>query len=321
MKRARLAAAAALLLLGAGFAGASDIRWMAHRGGGLYDRPDNTIAAFEYAWSLGGVPEADIQPTRDGVFVCLHDGTLERTGAAPGTAQGTAQGAGSAALLKTPVEKLDYAAIKDIDIGSKFSAEYAAERVPLLEQVFALMAGRPERSIFLDLKTNDLERLTALIKAYGLEGRVYVSSPSIAQCREIKARMPGVKTLLWCGGTPFEIKKKFDAARGEGFAGIDQIQLHLNPISLGKGWKYAVDADYLGKAAAAAGAAGIEFQVYPKSFESRDLSRLLELGIAWFVTDEPARFLETMTELGAMAPAAATNGAAAAAGSAPAASN
>ncbi len=311
MQRARLAAAAALFLLGAGFAGASDIRWMAHRGGGLYDRPDNTIAAFEYAWSLGGVPEADIQPTRDGVFVCLHDGTLERTGA------------GLAAILKTPVEKLDYAAIKDIDVGSKFSAEYAAERVPLLERVFALMAGRPERSIFLDLKTNDLERLTALIKAYGLEGRVYVSSPSIAQCREIKARMPGVKTLLWCGGTPFEIKKKFDAARGEGFAGIDQIQLHLNPISLGKGWKYAVDADYLGKAAAAAGAAGIEFQVYPKSFESRDLSRLLELGIGWFVTDEPARFLETMTELGAMAPAPAPSagGAAAAAGSAPAASN
>lgn len=319
MKRARLAAAAALLLLGAGFAGASDIRWMAHRGGGLYDRPDNTVAAFEYAWSLGGVPEADIQPTRDGVFVCLHDGTLERTG----TASSAASGAGLAALLKTPVEKLDYAAIKDVDVGSKFSAEYAAERVPLLERVFALMAGRPERSIFLDLKTNDPERLTALIKAYGLEGRVYVSSPSIAQCREIKTRMPGVKTLLWCGGTPFEIKKKFDAARGEGFAGIDQIQLHLNPISLGKGWKYAVDADYLGKAAAAAGAAGIEFQVYPKSFESRDLSRLLELGIGWFVTDEPARFLETMTELGAMAPAPAPSagGAAAAAAYAPAASN
>lgn len=304
MKRARMAAAAALLILGAGFAGASDISWMAHRGGGLYDRPDNTVAAFEYAWSLGGVPEADIQPTRDGIFVCLHDGTLERTGAGP------------AAILKTPVERLDYAAIADIDVGSKFSAEYAAERVPLLEQVFARMAGRAERSIFLDLKTNDLERLTTLVKAYGLEGRVYVSSPSIVQCRELKARMPGVKTLLWCGGTPFEIKKKFDAARGEGFAGIDQIQLHLNPVSLGKGWKYAVDADYLGKAVAAAAAAGIDFQVYPKSFESRDLSRLLGLGIVWFVTDEPARFLETMTELGAMAPAKATGaqGAASASG-------
>jgi glycerophosphoryl diester phosphodiesterase len=183
------------------------------------------------------------------------------------------------------------------------------------------MAGRAERSIFLDLKTNDLERLTALIKTYGLDGRVYVSSSSIAQCREIKARAPGVKTLLWCGGTPFEIKKKFDAARAEGFAGIDQIQLHLNPISLGKGWKYAVDADYLGKAAAAAGAAGIDFQVYPKSFETRDLSRLLELGIAWFVTDEPARFLETMAELGAMAPAASASGAASAQASAQAAGN
>jgi len=303
MSRPRLAAAAALLLLGAGLAGAADIRWMAHRGGGLNDRPDNTIVAFEYAWSLGGIPEADIQPTRDGVFVCLHDGTLERTGSGPN------------ALLKASVDKLDYAAIADVDVGTKFSSEYAAERVPLLEQVFARMAGRPERSIFLDLKTNELERLTVLIQTYGLEGRVYVSSPAIAQCREIKARVPGVKTLLWCGGTPFEIKKKFDAARGEGFAGIDQIQLHLNPVSLGKGWKYAVDADYLREAVAEAAAAGIDFQVYPKIFEPRDLSRLLDLGISWFVTDEPARFLEIMTELGAIAPTAAPTAAASAAGS------
>jgi glycerophosphoryl diester phosphodiesterase len=287
MRRRQLFAVLAVVLLGAGGAGAADIRWMAHRGGGLNDRPDNTIAAFSYAWSIGGIPEADVRPTRDGAFICLHDETLERTGA------------GDAKILKTAVDKLDYSRIAEVDVGSKFSEAYSAERVPLLEEVFALMKGRPERRIYLDLKTNELERLASLIRSFGLEGRVYVSSPSIAQCREIRERLPEVKTLLWCGGTPFEIKKNFENAQAAKFAGIDQVQLHLNAVSLGKGWKYSIEADFVQKAAEAARAAGIDFQVYPKTFETRDLARLLEMGISWYVTDEPARFLEVMTSLNA----------------------
>jgi glycerophosphoryl diester phosphodiesterase len=121
----------------------------------------------------------------------------------------------------------------------------------------------------------------------------------------MRARLPGVRTLLWCGGTPFEIRKNFEDARKSGFAGIDQIQLHLNAVSLGKGWKYSVDADFVGKAAEAARAAGIDFQVYPKTFEPRDLARLIELGVSWYVTDEPARFLDAMSSLGAVMAGAA----------------
>jgi len=290
MRTGFLIAMIAVALLGPGNAHAADIRWMAHRGGGLNDRPDNTLAAFRYAWTLGGIPEADIRTTKDGAFICLHDETLERTGY------------GDAPILQAQVGNLEYALIKDIDVGSRFSDEYSAERIPLLEDVFALMAGHPERDIYLDLKTNELEHLARLVRSFGMEGRVYVSSPSIAQCGEIKARLPGVKTLLWCGGTPYEIRKNFENARSAGFAGIDQIQLHLNAVSLGKGWKYSIDAEYLKMAAAAARTAGVDFQAYPKTFESRDLARLLEIGISWYVTDEPARFLETMTELQAMAP-------------------
>ncbi len=284
MKKNHLAFLALLLAGGIGIASASDIQWMAHRGGGMHDRPDNTIAAFLYAWSLGGIPEADVQPTADGVFICLHDETLSRTGLVEGS------------LAKTPVNRLAYDKIKGIDVGSKFSPDYASERIPLLEDVFALMKEDSSRRIYLDLKTDDLEKLSGLIGRFGIAGRVYVSSPDIAQCQEMRARLPGVKTLLWCGGTPTEIAIKFEKAKKQGFAGLDQVQFHLNAVSLGKGWKYAVSADYLKEAAEAVAKAGKDFQVYPKAFEARDMARLLEMGISWYVTDEPARFLEILGE-------------------------
>ncbi len=284
MKRVSLVLLALFLAGGFEMAAASDIQWMAHRGGGLHDRPDNTIAAFLYAWSLGGIPEADVQPTADGVFICLHDDTLSRTGLVEGS------------LAKTPVDRLAYAKIKDVDVGSKFSPDYASERIPLLEEVFALMKPDPSRRIYLDLKTDDLEKLASLIGRFGIADRVYVSSPDIAQCQDMRARLSGVKTLLWCGGTPTEIAIKFEKAKKQGFAGLDQIQFHLNAVSLGKGWKYAVSADFLKEAADAVSKAGKDFQVYPKAFEARDMVRLLEMGISWYVTDEPARFLETLSE-------------------------
>lgn len=288
MKKNRLAFLFLILAGCIGAASASDIQWMAHRGGGLYDRPDNTVAAFLYAWSLGGIPEADVRPTADGVFICLHDDTLARTGMIEGN------------LSKLPVTKLNYAAIKDVDVGTKFSSEYSSERIPLLEDVFVLMKSDPARRIYLDLKTDELGKLAGLIERYGIAGRVYVSSPDIAQCQEMRKRLPGVKTLLWCGGTPTEISIKFEKAKKLGFEGLDQIQFHLNAVSLGKGWKYAASAELLKEAVEAVAKAGKDFQVYPKAFEARDMERLLEMGIKWYVTDEPARFLETLSELAAV---------------------
>src|SRR5690606_21650247 len=52
---------------------------IAHRGGaGL--RPENTMAAFEHAVSLGvDAVECDVHLARDGEVVVIHDDTLDRT--------------------------------------------------------------------------------------------------------------------------------------------------------------------------------------------------------------------------------------------------
>ena len=56
---------------------------IAHRGNSA-DRPENTLAAFQSALDIGGALGAnivllDVQLTKDGEVVVLHDPTLDRT--------------------------------------------------------------------------------------------------------------------------------------------------------------------------------------------------------------------------------------------------
>jgi glycerophosphoryl diester phosphodiesterase len=52
---------------------------IAHRGAS-WEAPEHTLAAYELAVRQGAdFVEPDLQMTADGVLVCLHDTTLERT--------------------------------------------------------------------------------------------------------------------------------------------------------------------------------------------------------------------------------------------------
>src|SRR5262245_40832238 len=52
---------------------------MAHRGNSI-SCPENTLAAFRRAFKEGAdLLETDLHLTSDGVFVCIHDPTLDRT--------------------------------------------------------------------------------------------------------------------------------------------------------------------------------------------------------------------------------------------------
>jgi hypothetical protein len=52
---------------------------VAHRGASAY-APEHTLAAYRLALEQGAdYVEQDLTLTRDGVLVCLHDDTLERT--------------------------------------------------------------------------------------------------------------------------------------------------------------------------------------------------------------------------------------------------
>jgi len=90
----------------------------AHRGASQ-DAPENTLAAFREALRQGadGI-EFDVQLSRDGVPVVIHDVELGRTAQAEGF-----------------VHEWDWEDLARLDAGSWFSDSFRDERIPSLEDV------------------------------------------------------------------------------------------------------------------------------------------------------------------------------------------
>ncbi len=260
------------------------VYWQAHRGGGAHERPDNTMIAMRYTWDLGGIPEADIRSTADGVIICLHDKTLARTTDAPKD------------IANQPVNQLSLSEIQKWDAGKKFAPAYADERVPTLEEVFSAMSQAPSRWVYLDLKQLDLNQLGDLIEQYKLAEQILIASPKQEECAMLRKRLPGVRTMLWITGKPNEIEAKFDRALESGFDGMDQVQIHLFDLEGGaiEGWRYQVDQNFLNRAISQTAEHGIDLEVFPFHFEQSDILSLLNMGITWYATDEPARFAQVV---------------------------
>lgn len=104
---------------------------IAHRGASAA-APENTLAAIRRAAELrSDLVEVDVQRTRDGALVLVHDADLART-------------TDAARVLphRAPwrVRDLTLDEIGRLDAGSWFSPQYAGEPVPTLEQALGLLA-------------------------------------------------------------------------------------------------------------------------------------------------------------------------------------
>jgi glycerophosphoryl diester phosphodiesterase len=107
---------------------------IAHRGASGH-APENTFAAFQRAVDLGGAfIETDLQVTRDGCFVALHDSTLDRT----------TNGSGS-------IDAFTLDKLRQIDAGKWFDREFAGERVPTLEAILEF-SRKHDVVFYLELK-------------------------------------------------------------------------------------------------------------------------------------------------------------------------
>lgn len=134
----------------------------AHRGAKVV-APENTIPAFEQAIALGahGV-ELDVQCSKDGVLVVMHNYTVDETTNGHGrVADHTA------------------AELGKLDAGSHFNAKFAKVGVPTLEEVLAVTAGKLKLNI--EIKSQDpmggreVEPLVEMIQANNLYDDVIVS--------------------------------------------------------------------------------------------------------------------------------------------------
>ena len=98
---------------------------VAHRGL-LRDSPENTLPNFQACLDAHLGFEFDVRRSRDGVLVCLHDDTLDRT----------TDGTG-------PVGEKTAAELRQLNAGSWFAPEFRGLRIPTIDEVLALIAAHP----------------------------------------------------------------------------------------------------------------------------------------------------------------------------------
>ncbi len=121
---------------------------IAHRGSSA-TVPENTLAAFESALEAGAeVLECDVQMSRDGVAIVMHDPKVDRT----------TDGSGA-------IRDLGWDHIRRLDAGypSRFGSSFAGQRVPRLEELFELAKGRA--AVFVEIKPEALADAEGRIEA------------------------------------------------------------------------------------------------------------------------------------------------------------
>ena len=113
---------------------------VAHRGASAY-APEHTLAAYRLALEQGAdYVEQDLQITKDGVLVCLHDLTLERTTDVKEVFP--ERGRRERGRTTWPVSDFTLAEIRQLDAGSWFDAKFAGERVPTWQDAIDLVRGK-----------------------------------------------------------------------------------------------------------------------------------------------------------------------------------
>ena len=113
---------------------------IAHRGAS-WDAPEHTLAAYELALKQGAdLVEPDLQLTKDGVLVCLHDTTLERTTNVEELFPERAQTVNGKKIW--PVVEFTLAEIQTLDAGSWKGSQFAGALVPTFQQMIDLVRGK-----------------------------------------------------------------------------------------------------------------------------------------------------------------------------------
>lgn len=232
----------------------------AHRGGRKW-APENTLAAFRKSLALGvdGI-ELDIHRCRSGQLIVIHDERVDRT----------TDGAG---LIKD----LTLEELNKLSAGAKFAdgKEFRSERLPLLQDVLALVDGK--MVINIEIKNSPVQYpgieddLAALLSKYKDPDKIIVSSFDHAVIQKFHQKAPQYKTAMLADCILFDVGSY---ARSVGASAY-------NPAF----------SDFRQDAVNAAHRAGLAVNVWTLNSQ-REWSDALAWGVDGIITDDPAGLKE-----------------------------
>jgi glycerophosphoryl diester phosphodiesterase len=235
----------------------------AHRGG-AGEAPENTLAAFEIALSLGyRYLETDVHLTRDGVLVAFHDDRLDRI---------TDRTGAIAELSIAAVEAADAGHAFSPDGGRTFPFRGCGIRVSRFEQI---LSRWPHARVNVDPKSDAcVGPLAALLDRLGAWERVCIGSFSDRRLSRIRALGRG-RACTSMGPKAVALARLTTASSVMRRLGADCIQV---PIS--RGPIPIVTKRFI----AAAHRAGLPVHVWTIN-EETTINELLDLGVDGIMSD------------------------------------
>ncbi|EJQ44478.1 hypothetical protein IEE_02668 [Bacillus cereus BAG5X1-1] len=246
------------------------IKNIAHRGASAY-APEHTIAAYKLGQQLkGDYIEIDLQMTKDGHLVAMHDETLNRTTNGMGL-----------------VKEHTLEEIKKLNAGSFFNKknsnlakeEFESAKVPTLEEIIETFGHNA--NYYIETKSPDEyprmeEKLLEVINHYQINDKVIIQSfseESLRKIHNLNANIPLVQLLSY--------KKAVQLTESE----IEKYKTYC--IGLGMNYKY-IDATYV-KTIQKFG-----LEVHPFTVDNeKDMKKLISWGVDGMFTNYPDR-LDTL---------------------------
>lgn len=204
-----------------------------HRGDSAH-APENSLSAFARVREISGRHEQvrigvelDVQLTTDGETVVFHDYDLQRM-----------------AGRQSRICDTGYGELAGIDIGSRFDARFAAERIPRLADVFDLLGDSVEYDIELKHETHGETGLEAAvaraIEQRGLAHRCLVSSFNPYALRAFRRHAPQIPIALIYANDP-DVPRSLRRGAGRYLVAVDvlkprwqQARAALRPLRLGR---------------------------------------------------------------------------------------
>ncbi|MGG1850512.1 glycerophosphodiester phosphodiesterase [Bacillus wiedmannii] len=242
------------------------IKNIAHRGASAY-APEHTIAAYKLGQQLrGDYIEIDLQMTKDGHLVAMHDETVNRTTNGTGL-----------------VKEHTLEEIKQLNAGSFFNEkhpslakkEFENANVPTLEEIIKTFGHNA--NYYIETKSPDEypsmeEKLLEIIKHYGINDKVIIQSFSEASLQKIHSldvNIPLVQLLPY--------KKVAQLTE------LEMKKYKTYCIGLGMNYKY-IDSTYVKRIKKH----GLEVHPFTVDNET-DMKKLILWGVDGMFTNYPDR--------------------------------
>ena len=159
-----------------------DTAIIAHRGASM-DAPENTLASLEEAIRQhADWVEIDVQETREGGIVVIHDRDLMKVAGVP-----------------MNVRDATFAELRSVDIGSWFDARFSGERVATLAEVLDLCKDRVKLIVELKYYGGEVrfeERVIEIIEAHKMQEDIAMMSLNYQGVETLKSLRPDWNTGL-----------------------------------------------------------------------------------------------------------------------------